>query len=278
MFILVNYTDTEPDVPYSNEVPGDDIYTKDPPPLPSQLRHIILNSEVRDSKGDHKELPSPSHVTVNHLYCAAIKDGVMVQGTTRRYRRKAVTVVYYSIMPSSSLTQPSPISAYITRMQGPSSQPSASQVTSNSGTVTRNPGDSQESRPNRLVQAMTKEEKELLQQRHAQIEAQLQQEQSKLQQQLQAGMITHEEATKYLSNKHAQAQQTLTQIQQSILAHVENRLLSQQTSEQNSNISSRPPPHPGGHQPSVDTTSRSDAQEYAANAAAKFAEAHRKYQ
>eukprot|EP01138_Halocafeteria_seosinensis_P006418 gb/GECG01006561.1/.p1 GENE.gb/GECG01006561.1/~~gb/GECG01006561.1/.p1 ORF type:complete len:547 (+),score=69.14 gb/GECG01006561.1/:1-1641(+) len=287
--------DSDPEIPYTSEVPGDDIYTKDPPTLPSQLRHIILNSEVRDTKSDHKELPQPSHVTVDHLYCAAIKDGVMVQGTTRRYRRKAVTVVYYSIMPASSLTQPSPVSAYITRIpqrpeQGGTSSTAGSSQLGSQAQANQESGDSQ---LNRLVEAMTKEEKDLLQQRHAQIEAQLQQEQAKLQQQLQAGLITHEEATQYLSKKHSQAQQTLTQIQQSVLAHVQNRLESQGETVEGSIATSRakrPPPAYSGmshatSDPSYAATTEDSsssektkkAQDYAAVTAAKFVEAQRKY-
>lgn len=281
--------DSDPEIPYTSEVPGDDIYTKDPPTLPSQLRHIILNSEVRDTKSDHKELPQPSHVTVDHLYCAAIKDGVMVQGTTRRYRRKAVTVVYYSIMPASSLTQPSPVNAYITRIP---QQPERGTTSSTSGSSqSKVEGqDSDDNRLNRLVDAMTKEEKDLLQQRHAQIEAQLQQEQAKLQQQLQAGMITHEEATQYLSKKHSQAQHTLTQIQQSVLTHVQNRLASQgETAESSAAVSrgKRPPPpsseasHTSWSATSTEASASAEntkkAQDYAAATAAKFVEAQRKY-
>ena len=32
-------------------------------------------------------------------YCTAIKDGLMVQAVSQRYRRKHVTTVLYSIMP-----------------------------------------------------------------------------------------------------------------------------------------------------------------------------------
>ena len=38
----------------------------------------------------------PQHVALNHLYCTAIKDGMMVLGVTLRYRQKACTTVYYS--------------------------------------------------------------------------------------------------------------------------------------------------------------------------------------
>jgi len=44
-------------------------------------------------------LPVPQHVAVDHLYCTAIKDGMMVLGVTQRFRMKFVTTVYYSMMP-----------------------------------------------------------------------------------------------------------------------------------------------------------------------------------
>lgn len=39
------------------------------------------------------------HQALNHLYCTAIKDGMMVLGMTERYKQKFVTTVYYSTMP-----------------------------------------------------------------------------------------------------------------------------------------------------------------------------------
>lgn len=96
-------------------MPDIDDYTKEPPPLPPHLRHIILNL-VRTASlrprhrarahiaawwqpapsEDPRELPTPMHVTLNHLHCTAIKDRLMVLGMTHRYRRKFVTTVYYS--------------------------------------------------------------------------------------------------------------------------------------------------------------------------------------
>ena len=80
----------------SQAIPDLDEYTKEPPPLPPHLRHIILNKAPPVT--DACALPTPHHVALNHLYCTAIKDGVMVLGITQRHRQKSVTTVYYSMM------------------------------------------------------------------------------------------------------------------------------------------------------------------------------------
>lgn len=48
---------------------------------------------------DAAALPVPQHVALDHLYCTAIKDGMMVLGVTERYRTKFFSTVYYSMMP-----------------------------------------------------------------------------------------------------------------------------------------------------------------------------------
>lgn len=79
---------------FSNTMPDMDDYTKEPPPLPPHLRHIILNKPPQLQ--DTAALPVPQHVALNHLYCTAIKDNMMVLGITQRYKTKFVTTVYYS--------------------------------------------------------------------------------------------------------------------------------------------------------------------------------------
>jgi len=111
----------EADEEYSQWMPDIDEYTKEPPPLPPHLRHIILNKTgftpapqsvpgvvaLPGQQGsaaatrDPMALPVPQHVALNHLYCTAIKDGMMVLGMTQRYKTKFVTTVYYSVMPST---------------------------------------------------------------------------------------------------------------------------------------------------------------------------------
>jgi len=80
---------------YARDIPDLDEYTKDPQPLPPHLRHIILNKAP--PQGDASALPVPQHVALNHLYCTAIKDGMMVLGVTLRYKQKHCTTVYYSV-------------------------------------------------------------------------------------------------------------------------------------------------------------------------------------
>jgi 5'-AMP-activated protein kinase regulatory beta subunit len=79
---------------FSHTMPDIDDYTKEPPPLPPHLRHIILNKPPQLQ--DTAALPVPQHVALNHLYCTAIKDNMMVLGITQRFKTKFVTTVYYS--------------------------------------------------------------------------------------------------------------------------------------------------------------------------------------
>mmetsp|Transcript_2016 Transcript_2016/g.4350 ORF Transcript_2016/g.4350 Transcript_2016/m.4350 type:complete len:342 (+) Transcript_2016:134-1159(+) len=79
---------------YGHAMPDLDEYTKEPPPLPPHLRHIILNKPPQLQ--DTAALPVPQHVALNHLYCTAIKDNMMVLGITQRYKMKSCTTVYYS--------------------------------------------------------------------------------------------------------------------------------------------------------------------------------------
>ncbi|ETV76856.1 hypothetical protein, variant [Aphanomyces astaci] len=93
-------TDATDTTVYGRFIPDLDEYTKEPPPLPPHLRHIILNKAPPSV--DCRLLPVPQHVALNHLYCTAIKDGMMVLGLTQRYKQKFVTTVYYSLMPGST--------------------------------------------------------------------------------------------------------------------------------------------------------------------------------
>jgi 5'-AMP-activated protein kinase regulatory beta subunit len=86
-----------PNEEFGQEIPDEDEYTKEPLALPPHLRHIILNKFTPST--DPLALPVPQHVSLNHLYCTAIKDGIMVLGATQRYKEKFFTVVFYSTMP-----------------------------------------------------------------------------------------------------------------------------------------------------------------------------------
>ncbi|KAI9594070.1 hypothetical protein BDF19DRAFT_445821 [Syncephalis fuscata] len=65
-----------------------------PPTLPPHLEHVLLNT-VTVSRDDESALPTPQHVELNHLYACSIRDGVMAMATTKRYREKYITTVYY---------------------------------------------------------------------------------------------------------------------------------------------------------------------------------------
>lgn len=82
---------------YNQYFPDIDDYTKEPPALPPHLRHIILNKQ--SPSNDPLALPTPHYVSLDHLYCTAIKDGMMVLGSTQRYKEKFCTIVLYSVMP-----------------------------------------------------------------------------------------------------------------------------------------------------------------------------------
>lgn len=89
-----------PDSEFNQVIPDIDEYTKEPPNLPPHLRLIILNKPPTTS--DPLTLPVPQHVSLNHLYCTAIRDGMMVLGATQRYRQKHMTLVFYSQMSEST--------------------------------------------------------------------------------------------------------------------------------------------------------------------------------
>ena len=90
---MANQPDKDGEV-FSRLQPDLDDFTKEPPPLPPHLRHIILNKPPQLQ--DTAALPVPQHVALNHLYCTAIRDNMMVLGITQRYKTKFVTTVYYS--------------------------------------------------------------------------------------------------------------------------------------------------------------------------------------
>jgi hypothetical protein len=65
-----------------------------PPALPPHLGRVLLNTATV-SRDDDSSLPAPQHVELNHLYACSIRDGVMAMATTKRYREKFITTVYY---------------------------------------------------------------------------------------------------------------------------------------------------------------------------------------
>ncbi len=66
---------------------------KAPPLLPPHLRFTPLNSNVR-SATDPSILPTPLHVTVNHVYYAT-QNNISMIGVSQRYRDKFSTILLY---------------------------------------------------------------------------------------------------------------------------------------------------------------------------------------
>lgn len=65
-----------------------------PPLLPPHLLATVLN-QCMPSSCDPTMLLEPNHVILNHLYTLSIKNGVLVLGSTYRYRRKYITTLLY---------------------------------------------------------------------------------------------------------------------------------------------------------------------------------------
>ena len=93
---------------YGQNLPSVHDYTKEPPLLPPQLKHIMLNNSnpAPQDREQQTDLPMPQHVTLKHLYCTAIKDGLMVLSTTERYRQKCVTTISYSLQDRQTRFKP----------------------------------------------------------------------------------------------------------------------------------------------------------------------------
>mmetsp|Transcript_2478 Transcript_2478/g.2876 ORF Transcript_2478/g.2876 Transcript_2478/m.2876 type:complete len:296 (+) Transcript_2478:246-1133(+) len=100
---LVTYDSVVDDAKYDDEYAPDpddpQWYTKEPPNLPPHLRNIILNAKGSNTPERPNAMQTPQHVTLNHLYCSAIKDNLMVLGVTQRFRKKFITTVFYSPLP-----------------------------------------------------------------------------------------------------------------------------------------------------------------------------------
>mmetsp|Transcript_20904 Transcript_20904/g.25355 ORF Transcript_20904/g.25355 Transcript_20904/m.25355 type:complete len:318 (+) Transcript_20904:349-1302(+) len=91
--------DSRYDEEYAPDPDDPQWYTKEPPQLPPHLRNIILNAKGSGGEDRPNMMQTPQHVTLNHLYCSAIKDNLMVLGVTQRFRKKFITTVFYSPLP-----------------------------------------------------------------------------------------------------------------------------------------------------------------------------------
>lgn len=216
-------------VPYGNVVPDEDFYAKDPPQLPPQLRAIVLNSAAVTDARAMKRLPAPSHVSLGHLYCTAIKDGLMVLGITQRVRRKFATTVFYSRMPVAS---GAPVA------QGGSSAASGhtrshSQEASEAGHAGARsaaaggsvaPSHAGSSSPSSAaVQGPTPAQLFLWEEHARAVMQQLELDVQEIHQQAVAGRITHHQASSEEAQRRAQGNQQLDALRAEILAMTPDR-------------------------------------------------------
>ena len=87
------YTQNMPN--YSNKA----YLSRSPPIIPPHLLHFLLNKKhIRKACTECPEiLPKPCHTLLNHLYARSLnEEGVMTLSSTRRYRKKFVTIIFYS--------------------------------------------------------------------------------------------------------------------------------------------------------------------------------------
>jgi len=67
-----------------------------PPIVPPQLTNFVLNQEPPEHR-DPVLLPElKSHVMMNHMYAQSIRDQMLVMSTTARYKKKCVTILFYT--------------------------------------------------------------------------------------------------------------------------------------------------------------------------------------
>lgn len=90
-----------PDVSYNNAFPAYEDEGREPPQLPPLLHITVLNQQT--NRDQSATLPSPRHVTVNHLYTDTysreVSAEVVALSTTQRFHSKYVTVVLYKPSP-----------------------------------------------------------------------------------------------------------------------------------------------------------------------------------
>ena len=97
---------------YQNPIPSSEDFQKEPPSIPPQLQLSLLNvptnmgmnasaaylgDSTQASKVTYMDsLPRPGHVVLNHLYSQRTSgNGVIVIGSTHRYKSKYVTTVLF---------------------------------------------------------------------------------------------------------------------------------------------------------------------------------------
>ncbi|XP_031111634.1 SNF1-related protein kinase regulatory subunit beta-3-like [Ipomoea triloba] len=90
-----------PDSSYNNAYTAYEDEGREPPLLPPQLQMAVLNHQT--NRDESATLPSPGHVTVNHLYTDTYSREAPAEAvalsTTQRFHSKYVTVVLYKPSP-----------------------------------------------------------------------------------------------------------------------------------------------------------------------------------
>jgi 5'-AMP-activated protein kinase regulatory beta subunit len=82
-----------PDYSYTQALPGEEDFAKEPLAVPPQLHLTVLGMENSDEASSSK----PQHVVLNHLFMEKgwASQSVVALGLTHRFQSKYVTVVLY---------------------------------------------------------------------------------------------------------------------------------------------------------------------------------------
>jgi len=81
---------------YDNIFLNEDEFNKPPPELPPQIPVTITQEEASTSNTDHDQVPSLTHVDLNHLYInKSDGDQFVTLRSTHRFQHKFVTTILY---------------------------------------------------------------------------------------------------------------------------------------------------------------------------------------
>ncbi|MCO5580934.1 hypothetical protein L7F22_034808 [Adiantum nelumboides] len=88
-----------PDSSYTSLFPSLEDFSKEPPAVPPQLHHTLL--DLHDNSDSSASQLRPQHVVLNHLYVEKKRtvQSVLALGLTHRFLSKYVTVVLYKPLP-----------------------------------------------------------------------------------------------------------------------------------------------------------------------------------
>ncbi|KAM7528265.1 hypothetical protein LguiB_031675 [Lonicera macranthoides] len=87
---------SSPDSSYSQALPGEEDFAKEPVVVPPQLHVTVLGSD-NSEEANSSSSPKPQHVVLNHLFIEKgwASQSVVALGLTHRFQSKYVTVVLY---------------------------------------------------------------------------------------------------------------------------------------------------------------------------------------